>query len=881
MAVRATAVLTVLLSLLSAAYGEPAAPPHAPRIGVLGALPKGFGGALTRAGIPFEYVTVPEHQDAKALARYDLLLVAAMNHGSEPWLPQSLAALDTYLLDGGRAVLEMGVRPAKALAAVGVMRVAGRHRQPFRFRLEPGDNPLAKLLPADCEWGYTSETEIIRPNDASVSVLARFQNSELQGQPAIVAGTAGRGRFVYWPSDLAYLQGNWTPDFEDLFLAVTNYLTDGRAKPRWAKPLPAGDGPAAAEPAAATVSAAALPDAVDLGPAPADGYCLRATLPKQGTGRLFVEWLPGKKSQGWVVEASRERATLRAAGAERGKSFALAGGEELVLVRHRGAVVLAQAGCEVGRLATPEVAGRHCYAQGFEEPLLQPTEPLYFTDDFASEASASGSSVWQPEGGTWSLTGQTPKISNTPGFALSGRDGLTVAGAWHWSDYRLEASVRAVDAKRLRLQIARWDAQNAVELALGVGDAAEVKLLDRRGDQTRELAQTKADVPAGQWLRLRVGLEAGRLVADLDGRRLLAVDRPTELLGAVALGAEGGSAIFDDVEVVDSLTQLGLPRLHPPSMDKGSDGLLDHDTWSSPAAVWVPSEEPGVLWHIGRFAGDIELRLPWRGAGAMTVMASAKRGEAAPVLTVSGPHRAIELVRHGGVWQATVDGRRAAVAGSPRGSVCLGLKMSEAGVAAEEVDLRAADAHEYQFERAPVDWWERSGSWRVDSRWLCQPQWSWLVGVNPQGPAVLWHKRRLTGDFVVDAPLSVRMTSGYGEPGSEPFERLCLSVCGDGRDPKSGYTFEIGSRGELCTLYRGAEPVATAKGLIPMWREIHNAWYDTRIERCGATLTVWFHGRQVISYTDPKPLGDGEVAIWTDHNGLVTPYVALYGQLAL
>ena len=94
MAVRATAVLTLVLSFLGTAYGEAAGAPqapriNAPRIGVLGALRMGFGGALTRAGIPFEYVTVPEHQDAKSLARYDLLLVAAMNHGSEPWLPQS------------------------------------------------------------------------------------------------------------------------------------------------------------------------------------------------------------------------------------------------------------------------------------------------------------------------------------------------------------------------------------------------------------------------------------------------------------------------------------------------------------------------------------------------------------------------------------------------------------------------------------------------------------------------------------------------------------------------------------------------------------------------------------------------------------------------
>lgn len=840
----------------------------------------GFGGVLTRAGIPFDYLTVAEHKDAKALANYDLLLVAAMNHGNEPWLSQCLDALDTYLLNGGHAVLEMGVRPSKALAGVGVFRVANRRHQPFRFTLEPGDNPLAKLVPANREWSYASETEVIGINDPAIKVLGRFQSGDLAGQPAVLAGPAGKGRFVYWGSDLAYLQGNWTPDFDDLFLAAVNLLTDGRAKPQWARPAEPADEPAVAgDPVAAGAEPTVL-GAQDLGPAPADGYCLRAGLPKTGTGRLFVEWLPGKKAQGWVLEASRERATLRPAGAGGGKSFALAGGEELVLVRRPGVVVVAQAGSEIGRIAAPEVAGRHCFAQGLEEPLLQPTEPLYFTDDFSSEAGTTDGGIWHAEGGAWSLTGQTPKVSNTPGFALSGRDGLTTTGAWHWSDYRLETSVRALDAKTVRLQIGRWDDKNAIELTLGVAGAGEVKLTERHGEQSRTLAQAKADVRARQWLRLGLGLEGGRLVADLDGRRLLSVERPADLLGAVALGADGGAAIFDDVAVIDSHLAVGLPRIHPPTMDKGRDGLLDHDTWANAASVWRPTAEPGVLWHVGRFVGNIELRLPWHGAGALTVFAAAERGRETPVLTVTGPRRAIELTRHDGVWKASADGKPVAVAAQAKGSVCLGLKLSEPGVAVEDVDLRAADAHEYQFERAPVDFWEGSGDWHVDSRWLCQPQWSWLNGVNEQGPAVFWQKSRLVGDFVAQVPLSVKMKGGYGDYNAEPFERLCVSVCADGKDPKSGYTFEVGSRGELCSLYRGKDVVATVPGQIPMWREIHNAWYDLRIERCGAALTVWFHGRLLISYTDPKPLPDGHAAIWTDHNGLVTPYVALYGLVA-
>ena len=166
------------------------------------------------------------------------------------------------------------------------------------------------------------------------------------------------------------------------------------------------------------------------------------------------------------------------------------------------------------------------------------------------------------------------------------------------------------------------------------------------------------------------------------------------------------------------------------------------------------------------------------------------------------------------------------------------------------------------------------------SRWTCQPQWSWLVGQNPSGPATLWSKRVVRGDQVVEAPLGPLMHGGYG-PGAEIFGRLRLSICGDGADPWSGYTVELGTgEKDVYTLYRRHEAVASVPDRLPHWREVHNAWFDLRLEREGDEVRATFHGRPLLSWRDAQPLGDGQVCLWTESNGIVTPYVAVYGKSA-
>jgi hypothetical protein len=548
----------------------------------------------------------------------------------------------------------------------------------------------------------------------------------------------------------------------------------------------------------------------------------------------------------------------------------------VTLCRTAEAVAMALDGRVAARLPAPLAAGRRLYRLGLETTRLQPTEAVWFTDDFT--AAGALSNAWQVREGTWALTGQTPAISRTPGFALRGERGLISAGSWCWSNYGLTFAAQADTATAVVCQIGRWDADNALELRLTVGSPGTATLLERRGGQLVTLAAAAANAPAHQWLKVRLAPLGGQVVAELDGKRLLAAAAPPRL-GALALGAEGGAALFDDVEAADADLPPQLPQVHPATFDKGRDGLLDHDTWSAPAAAWLPCGAAGRFEHVGRFAGDLSLRLPLRPTaadGALTLHAGPERGQDAPLLTARGPGE-LRLTRSAGRWQASLDGRSLPVASQPGGAVCLGLELKDLALSPAEIELRAAGVAEYLFNRAPADWWQAGGQWRVASRWTCQPQWSWLAGGSQGGVAAFWHKRAVVGDVVVEAPLSVLMRGGYGEPGSEPFERLRLSVCGDGQDPWSGYTLEIGGEGQSCRLYRGKEPVAQVAGALPAWREIHNAWYDTRLERHGAQVTAWFHRRPLLTFHDPRPLSDGKVCLWTERNVLVTPYVAVYG----
>lgn len=861
----------VALLFASAGWAEPL-----PVIGVGGGLRLGYGGALRRAGLPFTYLTDREQCELEALQRCDVVLVAGLWTKAEPWSVDSLRTLDSYVRAGGRAICEMGSRPPGALAGLKFeyrgARLPPSAEDPRDFRLVRGDHPFLKLLPAGRRWSYGGPcTRVtVGPDSEDVTVLARFVAGPASGQPAVIARRYGRGELLYFAAEISYIQGNWTPAYEDLILAGVRYLVGERGRAQWAEPRGVVLEASRPEPPAACPP---RPGWFALGAAPPDGYCLRITVPER-TQRVLLEPAGGADLTVSVGPArltvATERSLRLTVETQPGDELALQRRTDRLEVTRHGAVLASTA------LRVPPAGGCYIAGDGADHVVFQPVEPVWFADDFTRSGAVGGG--WRVRSGRWRLTGSGAPYLRLPEFALRGR-GVAEVGEWTWRDYHCEVAVRPIDAREIRLGSLCWDEGNRLELRCPVGQGRPSLVRLRDGRET-VLAAGGPPLWPRQWSRLALDGEGDRVWAEIDGGKVLEARCPDLGHGGMALAALGGEAVFDDVRAVGAELDAGLPVVHPPDYDKGPDGLLDRDTWSHPAAAWIPGRERGRFTHVGRFVGDFSLTVPFRPSGArpqLAILAGGEREAVVPVVsTTRGPR--LRLERRGGRLRAWQGSTPLALSARPEGSLVLGLSFTDLSLAPADITLTAADVYECTFDRPPADWWEAEGRWQVGARWPCQPQWAWLTGDGVRR-AVLWHKLPVRGDLVVEAYLGPRMLGQYGGVGNEPFERLRLTIGGDGRDPWSGYVVELGSDVEgLHRLYRRHTVVASSVLGRPHWREVHNLWADLRVERHGHRITAWFQDRKLFEYEDPKPLGDGQVCLWTERNSVVTPYLAIYGE---
>lgn len=850
----------LLCLLTSDAAAEPG-----PRVAVGGTLRMGLGGVLLRAGIPFDYLTDREQADPGVLQRYDVVLQAAMFSDDLGLREPTCRALDAYVQQGGHLWSAQQCRPPQALAGLTSFSQPTQHPPPcsgWAFQLEPGTHPLLRLFAPSQRWEYGYHREVLRPTTQD-TVLARFVD-----QPrfaALVSRRYGQGEVLYSGFDVAYLQGNWAPWYDDLILGILDYLSGGRATPQWSvgrailpAPAPSPAEPAGPVPAGQQLLAnPLLPDSVARLPVPASG---RATFTVTGStsrpGTLTLELSPGQA----VLTSRRGRQPLTLPD----------GATELCwhVLPERADVV-------AGGQVLASLAGRFGGAaswRGAGEPLWQSCDDGLFGDDFMSEGAPS--SPWQVVDGSWQLTGNQLD-GRRPPFALRGADGTIATGFWFWSGPRVTLAVRPLQPGRVRVQLCRDEQGGALTAELAAGEG-ETRLVRHRDGQQTVLATCGRRLPTEQWTRveLRADWRLAKLL--VDGEPWLDAGDPGPQFGMLGLGVEG-EAYFDDVQLSCGADSWPTPAVHDAAYDKGPEGLLDRDTWAHPAAAWLPQDERGVFWHVGRFAGDLTLHLrpcQWPAGGKLVIHAGPARGEPSPVAEVTAQTTEVVVRRRDGVWSVSA-GRALA---QPSGAVCLGLEFHGLDLAAEDVVLEADHVNETTFDHALVDWTAAAGAWAVESRWTCDPRWAWLSGDGLRGRAVIWQKWPIAGDLVVHTLYGVKMNGSYGSEAVEPVERLRLTICGDGVDPSTGYTIEIGDHGPDVRLLRMGREVARARGVVPHWREAHNFWGDLRLERHGDTLNAWFQRRPVFTWTDPQPLGDGQVAVWTERNAVMLPYLAVYGK---
>lgn len=204
-----------------------------------------------------------------------------------------------------------------------------------------------------------------------------------------------------------------------------------------------------------------------------------------------------------------------------------------------------------------------------------------------------------------------------------------------------------------------------------------------------------------------------------------------------------------------------------------------------------------------------------------------------------------------------------------------------------EVDIYSDHVYDYTFSDPPTDWMVAGGVWETTNRWTCSPQWSWFGGFEPDGLAAVWNKRQFRGDITVEVYCAFKMgvqpeAGNYRNPND-----MNITICGDGANPSSGYSFIYGGDLNSATrIMRGTQVLAESRepeALLPIFEDgmpgtydFHRKWWMLRVRKDGDRLEFWVDDRLVAEATDPEPLDAGRVGIWTRDNGLILSRIKIY-----
>lgn len=215
-----------------------------------------------------------------------------------------------------------------------------------------------------------------------------------------------------------------------------------------------------------------------------------------------------------------------------------------------------------------------------------------------------------------------------------------------------------------------------------------------------------------------------------------------------------------------------------------------------------------------------------------------------------------------------------------------GLAADNLSLDVNNIELYSSNVHDYTFADAPTDWLARSGLWNATSRWTCSPQWSWYGGYSPGGIAALWNKREFVGDIVVEMYFGFKMRLNRAPTYLAPND-VNITICGDGANCDSGYSFVIGGDDNRWTrIYKGTQVLAETREPAALWPiledgqpatyEWHRKWWGIRVRKSGGLLQVYLDNKLVLETEDTEPLPGGRVGIWTLRNDIITPRIKVY-----
>lgn len=559
----------------------------------------------------------------------------------------------------------------------------------------------------------------------------------------------------------------------------------------------------------------------------------------------------------------------------------------------------------------------------------QPVGPVYFADDFMRTQDQQGE--WEVLSGDWRTAPvQNPELGPNPfsyRVTSAGGDAFAVAGYSFWDNYRYHVAVRPESATGLMGIMAYVeDARNFWLFQARINSTptayADGFQLIRVTDASPDiLAKAPGALVRGQWYDLGLKMVDKWIGAYVDGEKVLSLTDTTFSGGRVGLWLRNAQVRFDDVEVKSSRSADEPVRLFRGTTPAYA-GVIDQDSWAGPASEWrADPDTPGLfrnrtpLFGDGglQFAGRVLASAPnatvWLGFSAASDSPGPgdevgvwarfiegrlnlslnknnsllRRGQVAtesktpPVISLrrSGPQFVVAVNHHDelSLKEDCLEGK----------AYHLAFRVQGARPKISEVSYWGRQVQNDTFQTSPVNWWVQRGEWDVTNRWSCSPGWSWFGGyssLNPQnqyaGVAAVWSKEAFGGD------LSVRFYTGpkmLQVPNTnnvlEQLADFNVTLCGDGKDVRSGYAFVVapGGADKAQLLRQGAVVTETKQFIMP--REGHNRWIELTAERAGRALRLMFDGQPLLAYEDPQPLPGGHVALWTENNGILIPLVTV------
>jgi hypothetical protein len=570
-------------------------------------------------------------------------------------------------------------------------------------------------------------------------------------------------------------------------------------------------------------------------------------------------------------------------------------------------------------LYTTSVAGAY-----FDDVVVSRAKEILV--DFEEERTDG---ILQPLTGTWRMVKLKGLDRACEAEATS--EAKALLGDSRWSNYAVTALVSCEDKgdgeASFGICFNYQDEGNHYLADVTIGDKPTVEVVRYLSGERKLIASKPFKVDTKGMLTLCVSSDEGLIEVSLNGEKLIQAFDASITSGMLALYAKSSKVRFHELRV-----RFGVREFNKFSI---AHEVFAHEysmgNWAAAQSDWVEQEtkldgkEIKAIWHRADFWGDMEARLKanlTNGKVALILTANGydinsgyrvevtgekiklfRQGELVAEAVNEFQSASIRIRRVGSFVLVSINGKpllaysdEAPLTGNKFGFVSIGDAVRR-----EDIELFTANGVVDMFKRAAVDWIPSNGLWDVSQRWQCDPRWSFFSGISwnmvhamseeeqakskaktmckQQGAtlAVAWSKYLCDGDMTVEFAVAVKMARERGSYVSYA-QDLNVTICADGEDLNSGYTFVLGGwRGKKSAIVRGTKVVAQIDHQ-PFGEDIHRKWFLIRVEKRGGRLRYFVDEKLLLEYEDKEPLNGKHIAIWTRDNGIMVARFTLCAE---